>query len=108
MSAAVMDDIRQDVSARYAAMDIRRQLIFLAKLAHRLTLVGRETYDGHGGVADSEKLRSINEAQHRISGQQLKMLTDDPRRYPDDVFANILVDCLQALKLNPENVLQWN
>jgi hypothetical protein len=103
-----MNDIRQDVLARYAAMDIQRQLIFLTRLAHRLTLVGRETYDNHGRVADSEKLRSINEAQHRISGQQLKMLINDERRYPDDVFANILVDCVQALKINPENVFQWN
>ncbi len=103
-----MNDIRQDTSARYAAMDIQHQLIFLARLAHRLTLVGRETYNDHGDIADSEKLRSINEAQHRISGQQLKMLTDDERRYPDDVFANILIDYLQALKINPESAFQWN
>jgi hypothetical protein len=89
-------------------MDVRHQLIFLARLAHRLTLVGRATYDDRGGVADSESLRTINEAQHRISAQQLKMLMEDKRRYPDDVFANILVDYRQALKLHPEDVFQWN
>jgi hypothetical protein len=103
-----MNDVRQDTSARYAAMDVQHQLIFLARLAHRLTLVGRATYDDQGGIADSESLRAINEAQHRISAQQLKILMDDKRRYPDDVFANILVDYLQELKIHPEDVFQWN
>jgi hypothetical protein len=103
-----MADIRQDASARYAAMDVQQQLIFLAKLAQRLTIVGRDAYSGQGGIPDSEKLKSINEAQNRISSQQLKMLTNNERRYPDDVFANILIDYLQELKINPEQVFQWN
>ncbi|HKD29926.1 MAG TPA: hypothetical protein VKC66_28940 [Xanthobacteraceae bacterium] len=103
-----MNDIGQDASARYAAIDIQHQLIFLSRLAHRFILVGREAYDDHGDVTDGGKLKSINEVQHRISSQQLKMLMGDGRRYPDDVFVNILVDYLQALKINPENVFQWN
>jgi hypothetical protein len=103
-----MNDVRQDLSARYAAMDVQDQLIFLARLAYRLTLVGRATYDDRGRVADSESLRTINEAQHRISAQQLKILMDDKRRYPDYVFANILVDYLQELKIHPEDLFQWN
>jgi len=32
----------------------------------------------------------------------------DGRRHPEGVFVNILVDYLQALKITPESVLQWN
>jgi hypothetical protein len=103
-----MKDIRQDTIARYSAMDLQHQLIFLTRLASRLTLVGRDTYDRQGGVADGGRLRTVNEVQNRISSQLLKMLKDDKRRYPDDVFANILIDYLQELKIHPEDVFQWN
>jgi len=103
-----MNDIRQDASARYTAIDIQHQPIFLSRLAHRFTVVDREAHGDRDGVTDSGNLKSINEVRHRISGQQLKMLMGDGRRYLEGVFVNILVDCLQALKITPENVLQWN
>jgi len=103
-----MKDIRQDTVARYSVMDLNHQMIFLTRLASRLTLVGRDTYDGQGGVADSGRLRTVNEVQNRISSQQLCMLMGDMRRYPDDVFANIIIDYLRELKINPEDVFRWN
>jgi hypothetical protein len=103
-----MTAIRQDAIARYSAMDLQHQLMFLTRLASWLTLVGRDTYDRQGGVADGARLRTVNEVQNRISSQLLKMLKDDRRRYPDDVFANIIVDYLQELKIRPEDVFQWN
>ena len=92
----------------YAAMDAQSQMVFLAKLAHTLTIRARGTYDMHGGVEDSVKLRAFNEAQHRISAQLLHLLEGDERRYPDDVFANILIDQCQTLGISPEKVFQWS
>jgi hypothetical protein len=103
-----MKDIRQDTAARYSAMDLQHQLIFLTRLASRLTIVGTDTYDRQGGVADGGRLRTVNEVQNRISSQQLRMLVGDEHRYPDDVFANIIIDYLQELKINPEDVFRWN
>jgi hypothetical protein len=104
----LMNDARELVVARYVAMDTQAQRVFLVKLACQLTLVGRDTYDTFGAVNDPVRLRAVNEAQHRVLSQLLKLLTGDERRYPDEVFANIVVDQLQASKLDPEGILPWN
>ena len=50
------------------------------------------------------KLRAFNEAQNRIAGQLVRLLTSNEHRYPDDVFANILADQFEILKFTPEKV----
>jgi hypothetical protein len=102
-----MNDIRQRISSLYLALDHRQQILMLAKLANRLTIVARDTYDLQGGVADAARLRVVNEAQHRILAQLLRLLTDDARRYPDDVFANILVDQFNNLSLDPDDLAKF-
>ena len=102
-----MNDIRQRISSRYLALDRKEQMLMLAKLADRLTLMARDTYDLEGGVADNVRLRAFNEAQHRILAQLLGLLTADERRYPDDVFANILVDQFDILGFNPEDFIKF-
>jgi len=102
-----MNDIRQRISSLYLALNRQQQVLMLAKLADRLTIVARDTYDLQGGVADAVRLRAVNEAQHRISAQLLRLLTDDARRYPDDVFANILVDQFNNLSLDPNDLSKF-
>jgi hypothetical protein len=102
-----MNDIRQQLSVRYTTSDREHQVLFLAKLADRLTLLGRDTYDSQYGVLDSVRLRAFNEAQNRILAQLVRMLTKNEQRYPDDVFANILVDQFDILKLDPETILEF-
>ena len=102
-----MNDIRQRISSRYLALDRQGQILLLAKLANRLTIVARDTYDLQGGVADEVRLKAVNEAQHRILSQLLRLLTDDARRYPDDVFANILVDQFNNLSLDPDDLFKF-
>src|SRR5271154_5733446 len=103
-----MNDIRQRISSRYLALDRQEQILLLAKLANRLTIVARDTYDLQGGVANAVRLRAVNEAQHRILAQLLQVLTGDARRYPDDVFANILVDQFSNLSLDPDDLFKFS
>jgi hypothetical protein len=106
----LIDDIRSQIVARFAALDEPSQILVLAKIANRLTLVGRETYKLREGVEDSTRLRLVNEAMGRIVEQQLHLLSKDKDRYPDDVFANILVDQFSALKLDKKSIqmfIQW-
>ena len=56
------------------------------------------------GVADSTRLRAFNEAQNRIAAQLVRLLTADQNRYPDDVFASVLVDQLQMVGVDPERI----
>jgi hypothetical protein len=99
-----MSDIRHEMVVRYASLDDRGQILLLAKLADRLTLMARDTYDEVGGVRDNVRLRAFNEAQNRILAQLLRLLVADERRYPDDVFGNILMDQIQILKLDPGDI----
>jgi hypothetical protein len=105
--ATAMHDIRQRISSGYLALDRQKQILLLAKLANRLTIVARDTYDLQGGVADAVRLKAVNEAQHRILSQLVRLLTDDARRYPDDVFANILVDQFNNLSLDPDDLVKF-
>ena len=68
--------------------------------------MARHTYKaGEDGVHEPERLRLFNEAQHRILGQLNSLTSDRKERYPDDVFANIFTDWLEALRLAPRGML---
>jgi hypothetical protein len=97
-------ETRKRIAARYAALDTEHQAILLARLADRLSLMARETYEPGEGVSDSTRLRAFNEAQNRILAQLVRLLTSDPQRYPDDVFANILMDQFQMLRIDPAQI----
>jgi hypothetical protein len=101
-----MNDIRHSIATRYAGLHTPDQIMLLAKLADTLTLMARDTYDQRGGVKDGVRLRAFNEAQNRILAQLLRLLAIDERRYPDDVFANIMVDQFQILKIDPGRILE--
>jgi hypothetical protein len=101
------DDARIRIAADYAALGRSGQILLLAKLANWLTLMARDTYGPEGGVADSYRLRAFNETQNRILAQLNRLLTEDDHRYPDDVFANILVDQFQALTLDTADIISF-
>ena len=90
---------------RYAGMATGDQALALARLANRLSLMARETYAVGGGVADADRLRTFNEAQAEALAQLERLMTADPERYPDDVFANILCDQFEMLGIDPQTLL---
>ena len=98
------DDTRKRIAADYAALHRPGQVLLLVKLADWLSLMARDTYDAQGGVADGVRLRAFNEAQNRILAQLVRLLTTDDRRYPDEVFADILVDQFQVLELDATDI----
>ena len=65
---------------------------FLARFMHELTLEGRNFY-GPGGEQpiDSDKLRFINEIQHRLTRFIEQILIDDPARSGDDMLLRLLL-----------------
>ena|SRR5437588_601055 len=69
------------------------QVEALVRLAHELTIVGRDTYDASSpGLRYPDRLRSLNEVQHRVVSHVLALMTDDPGRYPEEVLATIILD----------------
>ena len=100
-----VSEVRQRLSAAYDGLDQRSQEIFLTKVGYWLTLSARDTFvPGTNAVEDGERLRAFSEATHRVLDQLSKMVTNSGR-HPDEVFANILVDNVQAVRLHPMELL---
>jgi len=91
------EEMRRQIVSRYAELDSDHKNLLLVRIGEWFTMVGRDTYGEHEDVVDTRRLRIVNEAVHRILVQLQKMLASNDRRYPDDVFANIVADQVQAL-----------
>lgn len=82
---------------RFGRESISWQVKFLSRLGHWTTILARNTYEfDSDGVSDPRQLRCLNEIQHRIFGQQLKLLVDDKSRYPDDLFIKMIDDMARS------------
>jgi hypothetical protein len=65
----------------------------LATLGHNLTIAARDTYEFQApGVRAPQRLRDINEIQHRVFSHILALSTVDKWRYPDDDLISIVLD----------------
>jgi hypothetical protein len=68
------------------------QARFLARFMYELTLEARNFY-GPGGeqAIDANKLRFVNEVQHRVTRFIEQILIDDPARPSDEVTLRLLL-----------------
>ena len=65
---------------------------FLAHLMCELTIIARDSYEAGGdGLTNPQRMRQINEVQHRVSEFLWALLRNDSRRYPDDVLVKIVL-----------------
>jgi len=68
------------------------QARFLARFMYELTLEARNYYGPGGDQAiDANKLRFINEIQHRITHFIEQILIDDPARSSNEVMLKLLL-----------------
>jgi hypothetical protein len=66
---------------------------FLAVLMQELTIVARDSYEvGADGLTNPQRVRTINEVQHRLAGFLSKLLRADERRYPDETIVRIVLE----------------
>jgi hypothetical protein len=69
------------------------QIEVLVRLAHELTIVGRDAYEPSSlGLRHPQRLRWLNEVQHRVTSHVLALLAADPGRYPDEVLVSIVLE----------------
>src|SRR5262245_40883744 len=82
-----------EATRAYSELPVDAQMRFLAYFGHNLTIVARDTYDFQAStVRAPERLRAINEIQHRVLGHIQAMLTDSEWRYPDDALVSIFLE----------------
>ena len=73
------------VKSLFGRLSPDSKVLALETLAHKLTVSARATYsDGDEPSEAIKHLSAYNEMQHIITGQLLKMLDRDTRRYSDD------------------------
>jgi hypothetical protein len=76
----------------FSGLSANEQARFLARFMYELTLEARNFY-GPGGeqAIDANKLRFVNEVQHRVTRFIEQILIDDPARSSDDVMLRLLL-----------------
>jgi hypothetical protein len=82
-----------EIVRRYQRLSTDSQLHVLAAFGHSLTIAARDTYDVQApGVHAPQRLRAINEIQHRIFGHMMALMNADAKRYPDDTLLSIALE----------------
>ena len=83
----------ENVSSLFSSLSPMYQMLFLVKFGHELTILAREYYPPDASIAVStDRLRLINEVQHRALSHLSALLANDADRYPDKVLVDILLD----------------
>lgn len=77
----------------FSAYSLKEKEDFLAHLMYELTIITRDNYEvGHDGLTNPQRVRRINEVQHRISDFLCALLGNNSHRYPDDVLVRIILE----------------
>lgn len=80
----------ESASESVALLNAEQRARFLAHLIHNLTIVARDTYDDSGSVRNTDRLRALNEIQHRVSSCLLSLLNPpDESSIPDDLVVGM-------------------
>jgi hypothetical protein len=76
----------------FSGLSAIEQARFLARFMYELTLEARNFYGpGSEQTIDANKLRFINEVQHRVTRFIEQILIDDPARTSNDVMWRLLL-----------------
>ena len=102
-SEATTVRVEDQIKEALDGMRREQKLRLLARLAHEITICAREAYAG-GMEAEAalQMLRAYNEVQHRVASQLRHLLTDDPHRYPDGAFVDILLEWARSGDCEPQ------
>ena len=78
--------------AAFSALPVDRQIAVLACFAFKMTIVARGTYvPGTEDVADPQRLRLLNERQHRVTGDICHLLDGGTKRSDGDSIVRLVV-----------------
>jgi len=100
------------VRNRYLFLQLpeERKILFFSFLAHELTVFARGAYpeQGQNNGESTNKLMAFNEMEHNITSQLAHMLAKNEKRYPDEVFADILFEKAQTANCESDLVVAFD
>jgi hypothetical protein len=70
------------------SLPVARKACLCARLCHELTIIGRNAYESPTSETRCERLRAVNEIQHRATGILAEIL-EEPSFSPDDALATM-------------------
>ena len=83
----------EEYIAVFSSYSVEEKKEFIARLMYELTLVARDNYEvGGDGLTNPQRMRRINEVQHRVGAYLMALTRDNPNRYPDDVMVRIVLE----------------
>jgi hypothetical protein len=83
----------EEAKRRFRGLPPDAQLRVLATFGHNLTIAARDTYEFQApGVRAPQRLRDINEIQHRVLAHILALASVNKWRYPDDDLLSIVFE----------------
>jgi hypothetical protein len=86
-----------NLTERFGKLGPGQKLTALAKLAHELTILARDTYEpGALGLSDPVRLRGINEVMHRITSRLVNLSHGRPDDWNEPDFWGALAELSQA------------
>jgi hypothetical protein len=89
--------------AIFSSYSIEEKKEFLTHLMYELTILARDSYAaGEDGLTNPQRVRLINEVQHRVSAFLWALLRNDSQRYPDDVFIRIVLEWSDDVELTKQ------
>ncbi len=87
-----MKEKRDQIKTRFSALSANQKIHLIALLEHNVTIAARGHYDEPEECTRIKKSRAFNEILHTTSSQIAHMAAAQSKRYPDDVFIEILFD----------------
>jgi len=76
-----------------AGLDRNEKVTVLARVAHELTMLARDTYEpGTRGVSDPGRLRAINEVMHRLTRRVLSLSRGSGDDWKEEDFWQALAE----------------
>lgn len=85
--------VSMNIVSAYSISNIKQKAIILSEIGRQITMHVREYYSDDGcSDAGMFKIRCANEVMHKIFGQQVKLIANDHKRYPDENFLNMIME----------------
>jgi hypothetical protein len=82
-----------EASVVFSSYSLKEQEEFLAHLIYELTILARDCYEpGTDNLSNPQRMRRINELQHRVSAFLWSLLRNDSQRCPDHALMEIILE----------------
>jgi hypothetical protein len=100
-----------EIKPLFLELSADRKCRLLSLVAHNLTVCARaaalpEVQDGPA----RRKLLGLNELLHLVTGQVMHLVRGDQKRYPDDVFMDVLLETAELKRCEGElaQAFEWS